>query len=139
MPPVTTVPAPFKLIVAYGEGSTRKRYHASFCDWKPQPVPAVTAADLDQLWQKLGGAEGLPARRAIAALAGNPRLTLPFLRAQFKGRVGKDGLRPLRLIEVLERIGGEEARNLLAEFVEVGGATLLGREARAVFERLGRR
>ncbi|HYT95121.1 MAG TPA: WD40 repeat domain-containing protein, partial [Gemmataceae bacterium] len=74
-------------------------------EWKPPAPPVVAAGDLDGFWADLNGTEALRARQAIAALVTAPQLTLPFVRDRFKGGVGKDGLRPLRLIEVLERIG----------------------------------
>jgi WD40 repeat protein len=174
--------------------------------WKAAPPPVLAAADADRLWDELGGDNALRARRALAALAANPRLALPLVSAWLKdgrdqgqiaklvaqladdsfrvreqatralhklgaaaepelrralahaasaelrarakallerlpaGRAeGKDGLRSLRSVELLERIGGREARALLAELAERGGEARLGREARAAFERLGRR
>jgi hypothetical protein len=53
--------------------------------------------------------------------------------------VSPDQLRALRAVEVLEHLGGPEARRLLEELAKGAGAARLTREAKATLARLERR
>jgi len=77
------------------------------------------------------------------ALAGQPSLEtrrhLETLLDRFDPARSAEGLRMLRALEVLERVGTTEARRVLEAWAGGAAEATLTREAKAALDRLGRR
>jgi WD40 repeat protein len=115
--------------------------HRQAAQKKPGPQ------DLDKHWADLGSGDAADGFKAIWGLVANPDHALPLLEKHLKPAAVKedpdaevkagDGLRALRSVEVLERIGTPRARQLLQKLAG-GTEARLTREARAALERLDR-
>jgi WD40 repeat protein len=91
---------------------------------------------------KMGASVQLALRKALDDRPGaevRGRLTLLLAKLKGPSSFPAEGLRELRAVQVLERIGNPAARELLTRLAEAGPATRLAREARAALKRLERR
>lgn len=70
----------------------------------PLPVTALGPKDLQELWTSLLAEDAGPAYRAIWKLAGNPTLTLPFL----KNRLGELGRKEAQIGRLISDLDNDE-------------------------------
>lgn len=101
-----------------------------------------TAAALDALFNDLKGADAAKAWQAVWRLADAPAQTVSALREPLKAR--RDEAKPLaanvladqRAVAVLEQIGSDEAKQLLAELAKGAAADPLTQHAKLALERM---
>jgi RNA polymerase sigma factor (sigma-70 family) len=111
--------------------------------WRQSSVPpqeALSREELEDFWNKLASADVGQAYRAIWGLAGATGQAVPLLAARLPQAAVDEprGLRPLRALEVLERIGTPEACRLLRALATRDPETQVAAEARAALGRLDR-
>jgi WD40 repeat protein len=109
---------------------------------RSQPVPLAKrpVEERKQLWDDLAGDHAVHARRAMATLIAGRDSAVSFLAEPLRS-IGKEASSSerravLRAVEVLEHIGTEQARQVLAGLEREAPDASLRREARASLERL---
>jgi WD40 repeat protein len=117
-------------------------------DMKAQPKPGWDRLDvrsLEALWSDLASRDAGRAFQASQTMMRGSRESVPFLARRLGDLEGDlllelpDGMRPYRVVEVLENIGTTEARNAIKNMTTgVAGAQLI-QEAKASLQRLSRR
>jgi hypothetical protein len=100
-------------------------------------VAARTPDRLQALWKDLDNGDRARSYAAMQSLLDGREATVAWLRKQFQ-QPGKDPVRDVRAIQVLEYMPGRDARALLDELAAGPEGTPLTHEAKGALERLGR-
>jgi hypothetical protein len=118
---------------------------------RPRPSDELSAAQLNDLWAALAGADGTKAYQAIATLANHPGQAGPFLRDALKPFLAADGKDMARLIadldaddvQVREKASreladlGRPAEGALKRALDGQPSAEVERRVRALLEKLG--
>jgi WD40 repeat protein len=100
----------------------------------------LTPKELDNLWTDLAGDDAAKAYRAVLTLAESPRQAVELLRQRVRPETASvDRLRTLRALEVLERIGTPEARQVLGTLSKGAPGAWLTGQGKASLDRLKKR
>jgi hypothetical protein len=100
-------------------------------------APARTADQLEDLWKDLDNGDRGTSYVAMQALLEGRETTVAWLRKQFKDP-GRDAVRDVRAIQVLEHMPCREARTLLEELAAGPEGSPLTHEAKGALQRLAR-
>jgi hypothetical protein len=104
---------------------------------KKTDVAGRTLAQLQGLWKDLDNGDRATSYAAMQSLLDGGESTVAWLGKQFK-QPGRDPVRDVRAIQVLEYMPGREARALLDKLAAGPEAMPLTREAKGALQRLGR-
>ena len=110
------------------------------------PAKGLQAGDLEKHWQALAGDDSAKAFDVICALAAAPKDAVDWIKERVKPASPKDPgnkglilqgdqLRAFRAVEVLERIGTPEARQVLQALAAGAPGALLTTSAQAALKR----
>jgi hypothetical protein len=103
---------------------------------KKNDAPARTPDQLQALWKDLDNADRATSYAAMKSLLEGRESTVAWLGKRFK-QPGRDPVRDVRAIQVLEYMPGREARTLLEELAAGPVGTPLTHEAKGALQRLG--
>jgi WD40 repeat protein len=100
----------------------------------------LAAKELEALWKDLTGADAMKAYEAVRTLSagGRPAVQMLEERTPSLGAAGSDRAAPVRVVEILERMGTPDARRLLDKLAREATDARLAEEAKAALERMGR-
>jgi hypothetical protein len=104
---------------------------------KRKDIPVRTPAQLQTLWKDLDNANHATSYAAMQSLLEGREATVAWLRKRLK-QPGRDPVRDVRAIQVLEYMPGREARTLLEELAAGPAGQPATHEARAALQRLAR-
>jgi WD40 repeat protein len=99
-------------------------------------------AEPEVLWEELASDDAAKAFAALRGLATRPRIAVPLLRERLKGTAALEkfdaGARAGRALEVLERIGDDEARRALAMLRDEAKSLAFKEAVSGTLRRLGK-
>jgi hypothetical protein len=117
----------------------QKELEGHLKQWRAKKTagPGRTPDQLEALWKELDNGDRARSYAAMKSLLEGREATVAWLSKRLK-QPGKDPVRDVRAIQVLEYMPGREARALLDDLAAGPEGTALTHEANAALERLGR-